>query len=76
MVDRDRGDGEAGERVFLSSREAAENGAESPAGDLEARLRVLLDLLPEVLVEVDMTSRIVFVNRTGLELFGYDLADP
>jgi PAS domain S-box-containing protein len=76
MADRDRGDGEAGERVFLSSREAAENGAESPAGDLEARLRVLLDLLPEVLVEVDMTSRIVFVNRTGLELFGYDLADP
>ena len=41
----------------------------------EARFRELAEMLPETVFEADAQGRITFVNRRGLELFGYDSDD-
>jgi len=46
----------------------------APSGG-EAKYRDLLDRLPQTVFEFDLAGRFVYVNRTGLERFGYSQAD-
>ncbi len=39
----------------------------------EARFRELADLLPGLVIETDTSGAVTFVNRSGLEITGYDL---
>ncbi len=43
--------------------------------DSEKRFREVADLLPSSIYELDLESNITYVNRSGLELFGYTLKD-
>jgi PAS domain S-box-containing protein len=50
--------------------------ADSLHGDAaEARFRELLDGLPETVFEIDLGGRFLYVNRRGLEIFGYTRDD-
>lgn len=40
----------------------------------ESKYRELTEQLPETVFEIDATRRLLFVNRSGLERFGYDRA--
>jgi PAS domain S-box-containing protein len=44
-------------------------------GGSDTRFRDLLDALPQTVFEIDLTGRFVYVNRGGLEAFGYSVAD-
>ncbi len=46
----------------------------TPSGD-EAKFKDLLDRLPQTVFEFDLAGRFVYVNRTGLERFGYTEAE-
>jgi diguanylate cyclase (GGDEF)-like protein/PAS domain S-box-containing protein len=39
------------------------------------RFRDMVDLLPCIVIETDREGNIIFVNKTGLEISGFDLAD-
>jgi len=41
----------------------------------EERFRQLVDLLPQTVFELDLTGKLTFANRFGLELFGYTPED-
>jgi PAS domain S-box-containing protein len=41
----------------------------------ETRFHDLLDALPQTVFEVDLGARFVYVNRTGLETFGYTMEE-
>ena len=41
----------------------------------ETRYRELLDSLPVAVFEIDLEGHVIFANRTGSTLFGYDQAD-
>ena len=46
----------------------------APSGD-ETKFQDLLDRLPQTVFEFNLAGRFVYVNRTGLERFGYTQAD-
>jgi PAS domain S-box-containing protein len=45
--------------------------AEIALQESEERFRELADSLPQAVFEIDVQGRFVYVNRTGLEMFGY-----
>jgi len=53
-----------------SSQGARAAGGLSPSGS-ESRYQDLLDRLPQTVFEVDLDGGFVYVNRTGIETFGY-----
>ena len=46
------------------------SASSTPSGD-ETKFRDLLDRLPQTVFEFDLQGRFVYVNRSGLERFGY-----
>jgi PAS domain S-box-containing protein len=49
--------------------------AEQARRESERRFRELAEMLPETIYEVDTTGRILFVNKNGLDQFGYEQED-
>jgi len=49
--------------------------AEQILRESESRYQELTDALPEAMFETDLTGRITYVNKTGLELMGYTQED-
>ena len=56
------------------SEESPSSASSTPSGG-ETRFRDLLDRLPQTVFEFDLEGRFVYVNRTGLEGFGYTESD-
>jgi two-component system cell cycle sensor histidine kinase/response regulator CckA len=56
------------------SEESLDNSGLVPSGG-DNRFRDMVDRLPQTVFEFDLTGRLVFVNRTGLESFGYSKQD-
>src|ERR1019366_9194255 len=59
---------------MASSEEPLAQASSTPSGD-ESKFRDLLDRLPQTVFEFDLDGRFVYVNRTGLERFGYSEDD-
>ncbi len=59
---------------MASSEEPLAPAGSTPSGD-ESRFRDLFDRLPQTVFEFDLAGRFVYVNRTGLERFGYTEAE-
>jgi PAS domain S-box-containing protein len=49
--------------------------AEEATREGEERFRVLAEMLPEIVYEIDAEGRVLFVNRQGLEITGYTPED-
>ena len=49
--------------------------AQEKVRENEERFKELADLLPQTVFEFDLTGRFTFINRKGLELFGYTAED-
>jgi PAS domain S-box-containing protein len=59
---------------MVRSEEPLAVAGSTPSGD-ESKFRDLLDRLPQTVFEFDLEGRFVYVNRTGLERFGYSEAE-
>jgi len=59
---------------MTSSEDPLASASSAPSGD-ETKFRDLLDRLPQTVFEFDLAGRFVYVNRSGLELFGYTESD-
>ncbi len=55
----------------VSSDGSASSAKEWVVGEMDSRLRELIDLVPETLIEFDTKGRLAFANRAALETFGY-----
>jgi PAS domain S-box-containing protein len=53
----------------------ARKSAEEALRESEMRFRELAEMLPQTIFEVDMEGRLLFVNKNGLEQFGYCAED-
>ncbi len=63
---------------LIAELEKSENQlklAEEALRESEKRFREFTDLLPEIVYEMDIEGNIIFVNRTGLDTFGYTEED-
>ena len=68
----------AGLREQVAALERARSDVtktEEALAQSEQRFREFTDTLPETIYETDAEGRLTFVNRTGLESFGYSTAD-
>ncbi|MFH2119681.1 MAG: ATP-binding protein [Pseudomonadota bacterium] len=64
------------ERNIRLEREVAiRRETEASLRESEARFRELADLLPQTVFEVDLTGRLLFLNKTAFESFGYTQED-
>ncbi len=59
---------------MASAEEPLAQASSTPSGD-ESKFRDLLDRLPQTVFEFALDGRFVYVNRTGLERFGYSEDD-
>jgi len=46
-------------------------GAEEALRESEMRFREMADLLPTIICETDMTMRLTYINKAGIDTFGY-----
>ena len=64
------------EFIALFARDVSERKeAERELALVERRYKELAESLPQVVFELDQTGRIVYVNRTGVEMFGFEQSD-
>ena len=64
------------QRIKELEREAEKRKeAENSLKESEARFRELAELLPETIFEMDERGNLTFLNRSGLEAFGYTRED-
>lgn len=59
----------------MAREDKTSSAGDEELGTSETRFRDLLDALPQTVFEMDLGARFVYVNRTGLETFGYTMED-
>ncbi len=60
---------------FMARTDEGAPNVHGPIALSETRFRDLLDALPQTVFEVDLGAHFVYVNRTGLETFGYTMEE-
>ena len=61
--------------VGISRDITARKQAEETLRESEERFREMADLLPTIIGELDLDTRLTYTNRAGFETFGYSQAD-
>jgi PAS domain S-box-containing protein len=61
--------------VVMGRDVSEEKRADEERAEAERKYMELAESLPQVVFELDQTGRIVYVNRTGVEMFGFEQSD-